>query len=344
MVALIDEWVRNGVAVIGAGGAGDVVSAYVACRVLDDLFGVRDCVPVAVLWERWVLDPCPGPIPRSLIRYASSDGPCVMVSKDTEVVRCGRPFRPQASVIASLLGGPVPGITLEFGADGVRACLRHLLSRYRSVLLLDVGGDILGEGWEEGLWSPLTDSLILAAAADLPNTYVGIIAPGADGELPPEYVLKRMALAARLGGFLGTIGLWREHARIYEEVLPITHTEAGKAAYRALKGMMGYEEMRDGTRKAPAEPYSPIIYTFTTDSILRINKLAQNLTHTKSLAEAVKKAEELGIPTELHLETWIAKNIGCLKQPKPHHWKQARQHLRTHNTHNTTGGQSSGVG
>ncbi len=344
MVSLIDEWVESGVAIVGAGGAGDVVSAYVACRVLDDLFGVRDCVPVAVLWERWILDPCPGPIPRALIRGASTEGPCVMVNGDTEVTRCGRSFRPQASAVAGLLGSTVPGITLEFGAAGIRECLNHLMTRYGSVLLLDVGGDILAEGWEEGLWSPLTDSLVLAAAANLPNTYVGIIAPGADGELPASYVLDRMALAARLGGFLGSIGLWRDHVSIYEEVLPLTHTEAGRAAYRALKGLIGYEGMRDGTRRAPAEPYSPIIYVFTAESILRINKLAQNLTNTRSLAEAAKKAEELGISTELHLETWIAKNVGCLKQPKPHHWKQAKQHLRTRNNDNRPGGQSSGVG
>lgn len=344
MVSVIDEWLRGGVAVVGAGGAGDVVSAYVTCRVLGDLFGVRDCTPTAVLWERWVLDPCPGPIPRALIRGGSGEGPCVMIDEDTEVVRCGRTFKPQASAIASLLGAPVPGITLEFGAAGVRGCLRQLLTRYDSILLLDVGGDILAEGKEEELWSPLTDSLILAAASGLPRTYVGVLAPGADGELPAGYVLERMALAARLGGFLGSIGLWSEHARIYEEVLPLTRTEAGRAAYRALKGSMGYEGMRDGTRSAPAEPYSPVIYVFTAESILRINSLAQNLVSTESLAEAVRMAEVMGIPTELHLEAWIAKNIGCLKQPQPHHWRSARQHLRTHITHNTSGGQSSGVG
>ncbi|HDN76135.1 MAG TPA: DUF1152 domain-containing protein, partial [Acidilobales archaeon] len=64
----IIDGIRRGVAVLGAGGAGDVVSAYMLCLMLRRLMNVRKCTPVAILWERWVIDPFPGPIPRVLLR------------------------------------------------------------------------------------------------------------------------------------------------------------------------------------------------------------------------------------------------------------------------------------
>ena len=312
MSGIIGELRREGVAVVGAGGSGDVVSAYVFCEVVRDLLGIEKCVPVAILWERWFLDPYPGPIPESLIRNAEVKK-CVYVGSDTYVERCGGRyvFRPHAAIVAELYGDAIPSITLEFGVYGIVECLRELVaSGFRYIVALDVGGDILASGYEESLWSPLADSLTLAAVSEF-NSLVAVLAPGADGELPQDYVMGRISEVMSRGGYIGALGLWREHAKLYEKVLPKTRTEAGRVPYEALLGHMGMRSIREGTRSIQITPLSPLIFMLRTNAVLQLNKLAQELEKTRSLADALKTAEELGIPTELHLEIEIAKKYGC---------------------------------
>jgi len=312
MSGIISELRKEGIAVVGAGGSGDVVSAFVFCKVVRDLLSIEKCVPVAVLWERWSLDPYPGPIPRSLIRNAEVRR-CVYVGPDTYVERCGGDyvFRPHAAIVAELYGDVVPAVTLELGVCGVVKCLRELVdSGFKYVVALDVGGDILASGYEESLWSPLADSLILAAVSEF-NSLVAVLAPGADGELPQDCVMSRIGEVMSKGGYVGALGLWREYAGLYEKVLPETRTEASRVPYEALLGHLGTKSMRKGTRRVQITPLSPLIFLLKTSTVLQLNKLAQELKKTRSLADALKTAEELGIPTELHLEIEIAKKYGC---------------------------------
>ncbi|RLG76440.1 MAG: hypothetical protein DRO14_03725 [Thermoprotei archaeon] len=312
MVELVNELRKSGVAVVGAGGSGDVISAYVFCEVLRDLFGIERCLPAAILWERWFLDPYPGPIPKSLVRNAEA-GKCVYVGPDTYVERCGGKyvFRPHAAVVAEVYGEHIPAITLEYGVYGIIECLHELMSSgFRYIVALDVGGDILASGYEETLWSPLADSLTLAAVSEF-NSLVAVLAPGADGELPQDYVMERVSEVMSRGGYIGALGLWKEHTRLYEEILPKARTEAGRVPYEALIGHLGVRSIREGTRRVQITPLSSLIFMLRTDAVIQLNKLAQELRSTGSLAEALKTAEELGVPTELHLEIEIAKRYGC---------------------------------
>ena len=349
----IINMLRRGVIVIGAGGAGDIVSAYVMCEVLKSLVNVRKCVPVAILWERWVLDPYPGPIPRCLIRNAVRNSACVYVGSNTYVVRgFDYKFRPQASIIAELSGATIPGITLERGVQGIVECVEELLSEgFDSVIALDVGGDILAYGYEESLWSPLADSLTLAALHYFSNrALVAILAPGADGELDHDYVIKRIADVGSEGGLVGALGIWRDFMNIYEKLLERLPTEASRAPYLALKGVMGELSIRSGSRRIKITPNTIVTYFLDPQKVLKQQPLPQRLIDTKSLAEAMKASEELGIPTELHLEIEIAKTYGC----GPHtigkiDWRKIKERIKTKlkNTkkqETRTGGQSSGVG
>ncbi len=312
MAELINKLRNGGVVVIGAGGSGDVISAHIVCEILNDLLGIKKCLPVAILWERWSLDPYPGPIPRSLVRNAEVRK-CVYAGPSTYVERCGGKyvFRPHAAVVAEVRRGQVPAITLEYGVHGIVECLRELTSSgFRYVVALDVGGDILASGYEEALWSPLADSLTLAAASRF-DSLVAVLAPGADGELPQDYVIERISEVATRGGYVGALGLWKEHAKLYEEIIPKARTEAGRVPYEALLGRLGVRSIRRGTRRIHVTPLSLLIFMLRTDAVIKLNKLAQELRNTRSLAEALKISEELGIPTELHLEIEIAKKYGC---------------------------------
>jgi len=315
-------------AVLGAGGAGDIVSAYVMCRVLEDLFGVKSCIPVALLWERWVKDPFPGPVPRDAVRGARV-GKCVWVSRDTRVVRSGNyVFRPNASVVAEVFGGEIPAFTLEGGVLGVVECLEEVREAgYSHLMALDVGGDILARGWEPSLWSPLADAVSVAAVSHFSDSSVAILAPGADGELPADYVLKRIEEVMRRGGYLGAIGLWRDHLRIYDEILPKATTEAGKAAYHALRGEVGEVAIRDGSRTIKIGPHTPITYVLKTDTVMEVTVLPQAIKHAKNLNEILDTAHKAGIVTELDLELTIAKLYGTGPKTKPN-WLKAKQEAR----------------
>ncbi|MEM4519360.1 MAG: DUF1152 domain-containing protein [Sulfolobales archaeon] len=290
------------VGVIGIGGAGDIASAYILCRVLKDFFRVRTCVPIAVLWERSIVDPIAGPPSKSLIKGAKINE-CVYLSSKSYIDRGLYTFKPQASALASIINDIVPAITLEYGVQGYRKCLDELVNKYSidCFVGLDVGGDILAEGWEDSLGSPLTDAMGLAALSSF-NSIITILAPGADGELPQEYVLSKISKLAKNGGYLGSIGLWTSYLKYIEDITAKIETEAGKIPLIALKGFEGIQNIRGGLRKVKVNMLSTILFFLNTRTLYETSKLALNLTSTKNLAEAIKKSEELNIITEFHTE------------------------------------------
>lgn len=333
MVHYIDLLKKSKVAVIGAGGAGDIISSFVFCEVLRDLFSIRSCIPVAILWERWIIDPYPGPIPRNLLRNVRLSD-CVYVNKETYAVRgSSYNFKPQASIVSEIIGTEIPAITLEYGVEGYIKCLDEL---YRNgidhVIALDVGGDILGTGYEDNLWSPLTDSLTVAALIkndQRMSSSIAVLALGADGELSQDYILTRISEVTRLGGYLGSIGLWSWHTIIYERILNKAHTEAGVAPYKALKGINEIVAVRDGTRQMIINPISTIAFLLSADIIADITILPKHLANTRSLAEAVAVAEKLGIPTELHLEIEVAKEYGCGIPSHKVDWHKVKERIKS---------------
>ncbi len=162
MVRLIEKFRREGVVIVGAGGAGDIVSAYVMCKVLKDLFSINRCLPLAILWERWILDPHPGPIPYNSLRNVRHGEGCIWVKSETVAVRDGYLFKPQASIVSDMVGHEIPAVTSEGGVSDLRKYYSELSELgYINILALDVGGDIIAEGKEESLWSPLTDAITL---------------------------------------------------------------------------------------------------------------------------------------------------------------------------------------
>ena len=81
----------------------------------------------------------------------------------------------------------------------VRPALAQVVAALERDLLLfvDVGGDVLAQGHEPGLRSPLCDAVMLAAADLLAEREVPVLGAlfgtGCDGELTPTEVLERLA-------------------------------------------------------------------------------------------------------------------------------------------------------
>jgi len=74
-----------------------------------------------------------------------------------------------------------------------------------------VGGDVIAEGDEPGLRSPLCDAVMLAAGGRLSTSgqpvLLGVFGIGCDAELTPDEVLGRLSLVAEAGGLCGARGL-----------------------------------------------------------------------------------------------------------------------------------------
>ncbi|WP_228002452.1 DUF1152 domain-containing protein [Nocardia australiensis] len=167
---------------IAAGGGGDVVTASVLAAKLRRRFDV-----VAIMsysWDRLIVDPTPGPR-----GHGDFDGLTEHRELVAEVTGSARLRGPGWSTLPPLvpyLANPLLLMDPAAGAIGLAAQFRSVARLFDvdALIVVDVGGDILAEGHETGLRSPLADSLTLAAAiqSELP-LHVLIAGVGLDGEL-----------------------------------------------------------------------------------------------------------------------------------------------------------------
>ncbi|MBS3815438.1 MAG: DUF1152 domain-containing protein, partial [Hadesarchaea archaeon] len=169
---------------------------------------------------------------------------------------------------------------------------------------IDVGGDVLARGDEEGLHSMLADSMVLAAMTQLntPNI-LGVLGFGADGELELDKLLENTAEIASKGGYLGARGLTQEDLSALEDVIGKTKTESTALAVRAARGEMGEIEIRGGFRSVYLNPISSVTFHFNPKVVLEeISMIGKELIPTKSLDEAQEILVENEVPSELTFE------------------------------------------
>jgi hypothetical protein len=169
---------------------------------------------------------------------------------------------------------------------------------------IDVGGDILAEGSEEGLHSMLADSMLLAAMVNLKVPAVlGVLGCCTDGDLSFQQFTRQVARIAEYGGFLGARGLTPEDLELLDEVIPKTKTESSALAVKAARGATGEIEIRGGYRRVQLTPMAAITFYFDPQVIFeRINKVAKDIVQTRSLEEADEVLKRAGVPTELAFE------------------------------------------
>ncbi|HEC96447.1 MAG TPA: DUF1152 domain-containing protein, partial [Euryarchaeota archaeon] len=196
---------------------------------------------------------------------------------------------------------------------GVRGLVRGLKEviqneGYTRVVGVDVGGDVLAEGSEENLWSPLADSICLAALKHLPNSLLIVHSPGSDGELEQEYVLKRISMVAARKGYLGAYGMTREDAKILERILEYAKSEASMIGLLAFKGFYGYKPIRLGTRKVLVNPIHTISFIMKADIVYYFSRPAQLVDNTQSLEKANRELNRHCIYTEYNLEKDLIKH------------------------------------
>ena len=295
---------------VAAGGGGDALASLLVSRQLTGM--VRAPIVASYSWDRRLLDPSPGP------RFATDFvGTRQLTTKTVEITR-GSGLRAGGVSTLSLLAEATAARFLlmdpSLGALGMREQVIELIERFsfESVLLVDVGGDLMGVGTEPTLRSPLADALALASLANLPvPVRVAVAGPGLDGELSAPYVRARChelggELAGRLGG---------SDVEPYLSVLAQHPSESTTLLAAAALGMVGRAEIRDNADLVSLTGASREIYTLNAADVLSGSRLAQELSASGSLAEAEATTRSICGRSELDYERKKAETLRLRTPP-----------------------------
>lgn len=284
------------------GGGGDVASAAMLALAARRL-GIKSYI-ASIIWERLPIDPIPGPVKLNEVVGAMKIGErALMVTKDSRALRGGRVIAFQAANVSKVLGEPIGIVDVASGCVGVKKGLEELSAYFGCDVIVgvDVGGDVLASGFEEELWSPLADFIGLAALKELKGV-LAVHSPGSDGELSPDYVLRRIALVAERRGYLGARGVTLEDVENLERILEHVESEASRATLLAARGVYGDVEIRRGSRKVHVTPLSMITFFLKSSVVAELNPLISELSSTTSIEDARVKLNEKKVYTELDLE------------------------------------------
>lgn len=280
---------------VAAGGGGDAIAAYAIARALHE---ERAPAVASYSWDRFVLDPAPGPR-----RAEDFDGLTQDAAGCWEVTRGSRlrsGARSTLTVGAGLTNGRWFLLDPYQGAVGVRQQLDAIADVLGADELVgvDVGGDILTHCDEPGLRSPLADSLTLAAltGVNVPSTVV-VAGPGLDGELQAALVEERCHSAGA-----GPISLSVEHLSIVREVLKVHPSEATTLLAAAIDGVEGTVEIRDDGAQFGIAHQNTHAFLMSSESANVINPLAQALAASRSLDDASATTRVLCGRSELDYE------------------------------------------
>jgi hypothetical protein len=290
--------------VLGIGGGGDVVGALATARLCQS-FGAEFRLG-GVAWERFPIDPYPGPRSLDQIRGGKRLGPAAVLADPQTTTPDGVPFAESRmaeficseTLLLDITGGPAAvaeGIGIAADALACDLCL-----------LVDVGGDVLAHGDEAGLASPLCDAVMLAAGARLGDrmpTVAAVYGAGCDGELTPAEVLDRIAELARSDALLGAWGLTTAVAEQIEAAAMTVPTEASLMAVRCARGETGTARIRGGRRTVQLGPLGGLTFFF--DPRLAVQNaapLARAVAGAASLEAAHDVLVAEGVATELDLE------------------------------------------
>jgi hypothetical protein len=291
--------------VIGVGGGGDVVGALTTARFLE-FYGLRFTLG-GLSWERNVYDPIPGPRKLSETKNVRPLHEFAWMANAHSQTSTGVPFA--ETKMAALLEREVLLVDINGGVKGVVDGLEVAMKELQTDLLvgLDVGGDSLAQGHEPGLRSPLADSIMIAAFAELEQrghrTMWGMFGYGSDGELSVDEIEMALSKLAAADGLLGACALTPKIAAELEEVIKTVPTEASAIPLECFRGAWGERAIRRGERHVKLTPLTALTFFMSTTKLYEtLGRPARAARHSSSLDEANDALHAIGIATELDYE------------------------------------------
>jgi len=291
--------------VIGVGGGGDVVGALATARFLE-FCGLQFTLG-GLSWERNVYDPIPGPRKLSETKNVRALHPYAWLANPDSQTSTGVPFA--EARMAAVIKPEVVLVDINGGVKGVVDGLEVAIKALNTDLLvgLDVGGDSLAEGHEPGLRSPLADSIMLAAFAELDKrghrTMWGVFGYGSDGELTVDEIELALSKLAAVNGLLGAWSLTPKIAAELEEVIKTVPTEASAIPVQSFRGAWGNDAIRRGERHVKLTPLTALTFFMSTTKLYdTLARPAQALRNSSTLDEANDALRAIGVRTELDYE------------------------------------------
>ncbi len=289
--------------VLGIGGGGDVVGALAVARLCESLG-----TPFAlggIAWERFAVDPHPGPRPLTEIGDARPIGEGSVLAGPQTATPEGTPFAEAG--MAAHLGAETVLVDVTGGALGAAAGIEAAVKALGCDLVVgvDVGGDVLARGEEPGLQSPLCDAVMVAAllqASAKVEPLLAVIGAGCDGELSVAQVLERVADLGRAGAWFGTWGPTREIADELAEAATVVPTEASLQVARCARGESGVAYIRQGRRRVELGPIGALSFFFDLRTAASELPLARAVAGTETIEDALAALAALGVRTELDYE------------------------------------------
>ena len=301
--------------VVGVGGGGDVVGALATSRFLE--FCGLGFVLGGLSWERNVYDPIPGPRKLSETRNVRVLHPFAWMANADSQTDTGVYFA--ESRMAAALAQEVLLIDINGGTAGVVDGIEIAMQELQTDLLvgIDVGGDSLAQGHEPGLRSPLADSIMLAAYAELERrghrTLWAVFGYGSDGELTVDEIELALSKLAAAGAWLGTTSLTPQIAAELAEVIKTVSTEASAIPVQCFYGAWGNTKIRSDQRNVKLTPLTALIFFMSATKLFQtLARPAQAVSNSSSLEEANDALHAIGIKTELDLER---ERYGAAKNP-----------------------------
>ncbi|MGW2210296.1 DUF1152 domain-containing protein [Streptomyces sp. NPDC001781] len=270
--------------IVAAGGGGDAVAAAMLHAAL---YGDEDQVVILTYaWDRLLIDPLPGP------RGADSFTGLEPVTQSVWSVPAeARPIAPAGSTLPRLAAELPHTLALldpQHGAEGITRQLEELVSHLAptSIDLLDVGGDILAQGDEPTLKSPLADALTLAACCQVNAPIRLLVAgPGLDGEISPDDL--RPLFGTPVHTFttkdVETIG----------GILEWHPSEATAMLAATARGARGICEVRDAGLSVALTNEGPTVHEVDLDDAVGRNRLARAIMTTAALDESEVYSREI---------------------------------------------------
>ncbi|MGC8573672.1 MAG: hypothetical protein C0172_01815 [Caldisphaera sp.] len=309
----LESLVKNkNVFIFGAGGGGDIVGAYHVSNKVKKAGG--NTIVGSVVWERFAVDPYPGPIPLEMMVNVEPIGySTAIVSSDSYALRYGMEVEPQITKFVKTVGEKAIFIDLTKGTEGVIRGINDIAENYNIdvVIGVDVGGDILSLGCEENLWSPLADSISLSALYHINfDKALAVYGPGGDGELDTNTILKYVSDISKQKGLIEIMGMSYEDSELLENLIKNVYTEASLIPLLSFKGEYGNKMIRNNTRVVKLSPILSTSYLLDVDIVYNRSELPKLVNGTGGIGQANQALNDRCLYTELDLENDLMKLRG----------------------------------
>ncbi len=294
----------------GVGGGGDAICAT-------RIAGGKRSIVASVIWEKYTLDPQPGPrAPSELtcVKGLSSLGHA-QVSSHTRLPNGNQPT-------LAVLANQFPeiafiGLDVSNGVSGIADQLREIQRIYpgsQDWEGVDVGGDVLASLPSDQLRSPLLDAIGLGALFQVsPKSVIHVAGIGLDGEIDPLNALNACKSLGATRSQKREIDIDKLIWRLIK--CRQLHSDVNALFIASLMGFRGKVIARVQQQAVEVSSQQSAIWTCEIERLYRHNRLSQILAETTSLEQGSQLCMDNSYCSELNYERRIIPKIFANQSP-----------------------------